>query len=86
MREALLVSDHPDTAFSLDNVSSVYDALGRWEQGLEYTQRALEVRQAVFEGNHPDVAHSLHNMGVAYYNLAMYDAALPYFTRALAMR
>ena len=79
-------SNHPDTAFSLNNVCLVYSALGRWEQGLEYCQRALEVRRAVFEGNHPDVAQSLHNMGCAYFDLAMFDAALLYHTQALTMR
>ena len=79
-------SAHPDIAYALNNVSSVYDALGRWEQGLECTQHALEVRQTVFEGNHPDVALYLSNMGTAYYNLRMYDAALPYYTQALDMR
>ena len=41
-------NDHADVAWSLNDVGVAYENLGKYEQALEYMQRALRMLQALF--------------------------------------
>jgi tetratricopeptide (TPR) repeat protein len=49
--------------------SQVYRGLGRWDEALDFAQRALELRIADLGPEHPDVAVSHNNLGLLLYDL-----------------
>ena len=44
-REQLLGIKHPDTAKTYDNLASVSQAMGKYKTALEYSGKALELRE-----------------------------------------
>lgn len=76
MRKALFTASHPQVAESLNSVGGAFDALGKYEQALEYSKQALVMQKELFDGDHPAVAQSLNNVGVAYGRLGQYTEAL----------
>jgi len=56
MRTTIFEGDHPAVANSLSSVGGAYDALGRYSEALQYSERALSMRKALFQANHPKVA------------------------------
>jgi tetratricopeptide (TPR) repeat protein len=64
--EKLRGLEHPSTASDLNNLGTVYYALGEYTQAEQYYARALAIRNQVLEPNHPDLAASLNNLAALY--------------------
>ncbi|EDX74926.1 tetratricopeptide repeat domain protein, partial [Coleofasciculus chthonoplastes PCC 7420] len=75
------VGDRTQEATILDNIGSVYNALGEKQQALEYYQQALSLSQAV--GDRAGEATTLNNIGGVYSDLGEKQQALEYLQQAL---
>ena len=71
---------------SLNNLASLYQAMGQYEEALLLIQRALAIREKELGPTHPDTATSLNNLAVLYKAMGQYEEALPLYERALAIR
>lgn len=85
INEKALGSEDGLTAYSLNNLAVVYDALGLYEQAMPLYQRALAIREKVLGTEHTLTATSLNNLALLYKFLGQYDQALPLFQRALVI-
>ena len=64
--EAVLGTEHPDVATSLNNLAVLYRAQGRYREAEPLYQRALAIREQVLGPDHPHVAASLNNLAGLY--------------------
>ena len=68
--------NHPDYANSLNNIASLYQAMGRYDKAeAPYTQ-ALEIRRRVLGDNHPAYAQSLNAIAMLYQAMGVAAASL----------
>jgi tetratricopeptide (TPR) repeat protein len=86
IRQAVLPSNHPDIAASLNNLGRVWYYKSNYDKAIGYHEQALAIRQAVLPSNHPDIAESLNNLGNVWNNKGNYDKAIGYQEQALAIR
>lgn len=84
--ERIYPPDHPDLAFSYNNVSITYGNLGDYQKAMEYNLKALDIWEKVLPSNHLDLATSYSNMGTSYADLGDHRKALEYNLKALAIR
>jgi CHAT domain-containing protein len=75
-RKEVLVEQNPEYLRSLNNLASVYSALGNYRDALEITQKVVELSKVALGVNHPDYLHYLSNLGSAYNDLGNYQKAL----------
>ena len=59
-----ILGDHPSVATTLSWIANSYRALGDYDNAIDATRRALEIRER-FLGEHQETARSLHDLGVA---------------------
>ena len=69
-----------------NDASDDYDMLGKFQDALEVSEKALNTRLNVLGENHPDVAESYNNVGVEYGNLGDHQKAMEYLEKALNIR
>ncbi|MEH2252992.1 tetratricopeptide repeat protein, partial [Nostoc sp.] len=81
----LFAGDHPDVAFSLNNLAFLYDNQGRKSEAEPLYIEVLAMRKRLFAGDHPDVAFSLNNLAFLYDNQGRKSEAEPLYIEALAM-
>ena len=86
IREKTLSPDHPDVAWSLNNLGVLYDRQGRYVEAEPLHKRALAIREKTLAPDHPDVALSLSNLCGLSQRLGRYADAEPLYKRALAIR
>jgi len=86
MREALLSTEHPDTAWSLNNLAELYRSQGKYAVALPLHQKALDIRQNSLGLEHSDTASSLNNLSLLYQNQGKYAAALPLSQKTLSIK
>jgi tetratricopeptide (TPR) repeat protein len=67
----------------LDNLFSDF---GQVYKSLEYSQKALAIREKVLPPDHPDLASSYNNLAATYGALGQNDKQLAYHQKALAIR
>ncbi|XP_019643823.1 PREDICTED: uncharacterized protein LOC109484915 [Branchiostoma belcheri] len=81
-------TEHPDIAWSLNNLGNAWSDLGDYRKAVSYYEQALEMMRSIYgEGNaHPDIASSLNNLGAAWKNLGDHRKAVSYHEQALEMR
>ncbi len=60
--KAALGENHPDYAQSLNNLASLYEAMGDYAKAEPLYRQALEIRKRALGENHPDFAESLSNL------------------------
>ena len=84
--EKHLGPDHPDVAYSLNNLGAVLAELSNFSEAQMAGERALAIREKHLGPDHPDVAESLNNLGVILRELGDLPAARAAFERALAIR
>ncbi len=72
------------------NVASCYNLLGvicknekKYEEGIQYHQKALTIRKEVLGDNHIDTAISYKNIGSMYFDQEDFIQAIVYFKKAL---
>ena len=75
MKRKALGEEHPSVASTLNNIASVYDDQGRYEEALEHYERALAVRRKALGEEHPDVGDTLYNMAIVYKKQGRYAEA-----------
>src|SRR5436305_1300206 len=83
--EAVGEADHPDMATSLDNLATLYQYQGKYDEAEPLFQRSLTIREKVLGPDHPDAAESLNNLALLYQDQGKYDEAEPLYQRALAI-
>ena len=66
LRLKKLGADHPDVATSYNNIANVYYSQGKYDQALEYLQKALKISLKKLGADHPHVAMYYLNIGVVY--------------------
>ena len=60
--------------------------MGRYEEALEYHQKALAIEEEVLEATHPSLAISYNNIGLTYWRMGRYEQALAFHQKALAIQ
>ena len=75
-----------ELADSLNNLGSLYDFQGRYEEAEPLLLQALEMRKRILGENHADVATSLNNLAGLYKSQGRYEQAEPFLVQALEMR
>ena len=78
--------DHPDIAWSLDNVGYSLWFLGNAQEALAYHKQALAMSKRLYKDqDHPHIAAYLNGVGWSLGELGSHQEALGYFKQALAM-
>jgi tetratricopeptide (TPR) repeat protein len=86
IRETRLGPDHPDTAWSLNNLARVLHDQGDLPAARTLHERALSSFEARLGANHPDTARSLNNLANVLHDQGDLSAARTLHERALSIR
>ncbi|CAF3167884.1 unnamed protein product [Rotaria sp. Silwood2] len=78
-------SGHVDIAKSLANIGNILSDQGKYEEALDYHQRALKIVERFYPSGHLDLAHSLNNIGICYENQNQQKMAFDYYQHALTI-
>ena len=76
--------DHRGEALTLNNIGSVYSALGEKQKALEYYSQSLSLSRAT--GHRFGEAVTLNNIGSVYSALGEKQKALEYYSQSLPLR
>jgi tetratricopeptide (TPR) repeat protein len=79
----MLGPEHPATAASLNNLSELYRAQGKYEEAEPLYRRAMTIRQKTLGPEHPDTAQSLSNLALLYRFQGKYAEAEALYKRSL---
>ena len=60
-----ILGDHPFVATTLSWIAFSYQALGDYENAIEFNQRALGIRQQLLGDHKLETARSFYDLGVA---------------------
>ena len=86
IREAILGTEHPDTAKAYDRIADVYELRGDYCSALEYDKKALAIRERALGKNNLETAETYNNMAGVYSDQGDYEKALEYYGKALAIK
>jgi tetratricopeptide (TPR) repeat protein len=75
--------DHPNVAYTLNNLAELYRDQSKYAQAELLYQRALHIFEQTQGPEHPDVAYPLHNLANLYREQGRYTQAEPLYQRAL---
>ncbi len=81
IREKSQGSTHLDTATSLQNLASLYQAMGDYEKALPLYDRAAKIFEKTLGPDHPDTSKVLVNLGLGYLAKNETEKAEQYFNR-----
>ncbi len=76
--------EHPYLATSQNNLATLYESQGRYEEAELLYLSALEI-QGLFGDRHPDFAISQYNLGILYQKQGRYPEAEDLYIQALAV-
>ena len=62
IRNKIFGDNHAYVATSYNNLGSVYNSLGEYNQAKDLHENALMIRKKIFGENHADVATSCNNL------------------------
>jgi tetratricopeptide (TPR) repeat protein/CHAT domain-containing protein len=79
-------SQRPETAYALDNLGSLYSAIGEYAKAEPVLKEAVQIRQKILGSEHPDTAASLNNLAELYYSTGENAKAEPLYQEALRIR
>ena len=68
IREETLGPDHPDVAYSCNNLGALYFNQGQFSQAEIVLSRALRIRQRTLPADHPLVALSRQRLQLVMHN------------------
>ncbi|EKU96967.1 TPR repeat-containing protein [Leptolyngbya sp. PCC 7375] len=85
MSKRLLGDEHPNVAFSLNNLALLYEHQGRYSEAEPLFQEALAMSKRLLGDEHPDVIPSLNNLATLYKLQGRYTKAEPLYQKILAM-
>jgi tetratricopeptide (TPR) repeat protein len=83
IREKVLDPLHPNLATTYGNKGVVYLTQGKYEEALNWFDKALEICEKVLDPLHPNLATTYSNIGFAYKGMKNYEKALEYYDKAL---
>jgi len=87
IRQVTLGPDHPDTAFSFNDLGVLSRVQGDLNKEAEpLLRRALAIREKTLVPDHPDTAISLNNLAILLRDQGHLKEAEPLFLRALEIR
>ncbi len=78
--------NHINYATALNNLATLYDKLGRYEEAEPYHLEALELRKKLVGTNSEKVASSLTNIAIHYAKHALYEDADQYYVQSLEIK
>jgi len=81
-----LRQEHPDYAWSLNNLGVLFSTMGDYKAAEPYHKQALALRKKALGEEHPDYAESLNTLGVLYSDMGNYKSAESYYNQALEIR
>ncbi len=84
--EQMLGNEHPQVAFPLNGLATLYREQGQYEQAEPLYQRALTIRQQQRGTRHPETAESLHDFARFHELRNQSGQALTLYQQALAIR
>ena len=64
-----------DVATTLNNLARLYEAEGRYADGVPLSLRAIEILENLEMARHPYMAATLNNLGALYTGLGRYEDA-----------
>jgi Tfp pilus assembly protein PilF len=82
----VLGGEHPEVAYTLNNLGTVMRAEGKLDEARGYYERALAIREKTLGPEHPDVAASVDHLGKLAIDEGKPAEAYAWFERALAIR
>ncbi len=78
--------EHPDVAYSLNNLAVLYEMTGDHAKAEQLLQRSLAIREKTLGPKHPQVVASLSNLATLYHKIGDHAKAEPLYQRALTIR
>ena len=78
-----ILGDHPFVATTLSWIANSYHALEDYDNAIDASQRALEIRERLL-GNHQETARSLYDLGVALSSKKDYERWVAIFSGFLS--
>ena len=84
--EAIVGGDHDVVGQGLNNLGSLYDAQGRFDEAEPLFERALGIAEDTHGPAHPAGAAVSHNLARVYQARGRLDDARPLYEKALAVR
>jgi tetratricopeptide (TPR) repeat protein len=86
IRRKVLGEEHPDTAWSYNNVAFNLDAQGRYKEAEEGLQKALAIDRKVLGEEHPNTATCYNNVAGNLKAEGRYQEAQEVYQKSLAIR
>lgn len=75
----------PRLLVSVENLSTLYATLGRFDQAESFGKQSVEIASQAFGNDHPNLARCLNNLAGLYYQQGRYAEAEPICRRLLAI-
>ncbi len=86
LAESLDGQENEDTAAVYNNIGSMYQDKGDYDDALVQYQKALGIQEKVLGTEHPSTAATYNNIGAVYDDMGDYENALVQYQKALAIR
>jgi CHAT domain-containing protein len=86
IREKAVGKEHPDYAWSLNNLAILNDRIGNYEKAESYHLESKAIREKVRGKVHPEYAASLNNLAILYQNTGHYEKAEPLLQESKDLR
>jgi len=81
-REKALGKEHPDTLRSVNNLASVLQYQGKYEEAEQMSRRAVEGKEKALGKEHPSTPNSVYCLAYLYHQRKRYDSASELYQRA----
>ncbi len=75
--------EHPDYAFSLHALATLYLGMGQYEKAEPLFLKSKEIREKTLGKKHPDYAKSLNNLAILYLDMGQYEKAGQFYIEAI---
>jgi eukaryotic-like serine/threonine-protein kinase len=82
----MLGNNHPDTLASMNRLAFIYDAMGRYHDGLKLKEETLTLRKSRLGHDHPDTLMSMNNLANSYERLGRKEDAHKLWEETLTLR
>ncbi|KAL7276087.1 hypothetical protein RUND412_000934 [Rhizina undulata] len=66
--EKALGKDHLSTLSTVNNMAVIFDSQGRYDEALEYHQKALAEKEKALGMDHPAILDTVHNIALVFDN------------------
>lgn len=70
-----LGADHPDTLFSIANLTATYREQGRWDEAKKLKVQVIETYKTKLRADYPDTLSGIANLAAIYSKQGRWDKA-----------